>query len=674
MTAHKRFELTLVALLIVALALAACSSRNTATPTSTAVQTGQPTEVAAEPAPAETVEPTPSPTPAAKGSQGNPLLQLFVPSGASEQIQAGAAELDRLMAEQGIYLSSSMAASYAAAIEALCAGRADIVWLAPLSYTIAKDKCPDASLLLSSIRFGSQFYKGQILAGADSGIEKLEDLNGKRFAFTDPASTSGYLYPIALLESEGVELGDSFFAGSHNAAALAVYNGQADAAAAFDDVRNSLEESFPDIKQKTKVIALTEDIPNDTVTASPELPSEVARAYQRALLDVVSSDAGKKAIYDLYEWEGVAEVKDDVFDPIRQAAAAIGVSNLQDWKGVSQPYRVGLVTDRGRVDDGGFNQSAYAGLKKAETDFGLKTAFIETVDAGDYERNLAAFAGQGYDLVVTVGAPMGEITQQMARQYPGTRFVIVDFAYEAYPDNLHSLVFREDQAGFLAGALAGQMSQSGVVGIVSGAQGASAEAWRNGYENGVTCVCPECNVLTSAVDDLDDRVRGRAAALSQLGESADVIFGVGGLTGAGAIAGAAQEDVWAIGSDQDQYVTTFQGGATEGAARLLSSAVKRVDEAVYDAIKSLVSGAFSSGVQRYDVANQGIDLAPFHDAEIDISDDVKATLEDVAARLASGELLTGVDPGSGRLIEAQAPPAGSCRLAAAPAETPSGAP
>ena len=640
---HRLLPLLVLVGMLAAIGLAGCQSSPAATPTAvpvtpTAALTAVPPQTAAE-----TDQPVEA---AAKGTADNPLIQLLVPSGKVDQILAGVHELDALMEAQGVTLNSSIAVSYAAAIDALCSGQADIVWMAPLSYVVAKDKCPESQLLFTSLRFGSKAYNGQILVGADSGIDKLEDLAGKTIAFTDPASASGYLYPIALLEERGVKPGRTFFAGSHPAAALAVVRGEADAAATVADIRNELEQEIPDIKQTTRVLAQTEDIPNDTIAASPNVSPESVASYKKALLDVTSSKAGEKALDAIYGWEGVAEGDDTMFEPVRQAVTALGI-DLQDWKGVTKPYRIGLVTDGGNVEDGTHNQSAYEGMMRAAGDFNVETALVETVQATDYDRNLELFAKQGYDLVISIGPEMGDVTRSIAEKYPATRFAIVDHSYETYPANLKGLVFREDEAGFLAGALAGLMSKTKTVGLVAGEESPAAKQFRAAYENGVTCVCPGCDVIGVYVNTATDPIQGKTAALGQIGEGADVVTGIGGPVGVGAIQGAAQDDVWAIGAEQDQYVTAFDRGQGEGAKRLLSSALKRGDEAVYDTIKSLVGGAFAGGTAVYGVGNMGITLAPFHDTEADVTDEVKAMLEQIETALAQGTLKTGINPVNG---------------------------
>jgi basic membrane lipoprotein Med (substrate-binding protein (PBP1-ABC) superfamily) len=167
----------------------------------------------------------------------------------------------------------------------------------------------------------------------------------------------------------------------------------------------------------------------------------------------------------------------------------------------------------------------------------------------------------------------------------------------------------------------------------------------------VAYVCPECNTIGVYIDSFTDPARGKAAAESQIAEGADVIFGAGGPTGSGGILGAAQQGVWVIGVDTDEYFTTFKGGAEAGVDKLLTSAVKRVDVAVYTAVKDAQAGTFEGGTAVFDASNNGVGLAPFHDAESAIPQEVKDRLDEIFALLAGGELDTGVDPISGDLLE-----------------------
>ncbi|HEY7709421.1 MAG TPA: BMP family ABC transporter substrate-binding protein [Candidatus Entotheonella sp.] len=300
--------------------------------------------------------------------------------------------------------------------------------------------------------------------------------------------------------------------------------------------------------------------------------------------------------------------------------------------------RVGLVTDVGKVDDRTFNEFAYTGMMRAVKSFGLKSAFIETQQPTDYEKNIEQFTTAGYDMIITVGFMLGDATKKMAQKYPQVRFAIVDFAYTPPVDNIVGLVFAEDQSGFLAGALAGLMTRSKTVGMVAGVEIPPVVRFRQGYEAGVQHVCADCEVIGVYIDSFTDPARGKTAALSQIDEGADVIFGAGGPTGSGAILGAAQAGAWVIGVDQDEYLTTFKQGRAPGANKILSSAMKRVDNAVYGAVQRAVEGTFKGGTYVFDAGNDGIGLAPFHEAEATIPEAVKTQLQGIAAALRAGQI------------------------------------
>ncbi len=300
--------------------------------------------------------------------------------------------------------------------------------------------------------------------------------------------------------------------------------------------------------------------------------------------------------------------------------------------------QVGLVTDVGKIDDRTFNEFAYKGMIRAVKEFNLKSAFIETQQPTDYEKNIEQFTTAGYDMIITVGFMLGDATKKMAQKYPDVRFAIVDFAYDPPMANIIGLIFAEDQAGFLAEALAGLMTKSKTVGIVAGVAIPPVVRFRKGYEAGVKYVCADCDTLGVYIDSFTDPARGKTAALSQMDEGADVIFGAGGPTGSGAILGAAQAGAWVIGVDQDEYMTTFKQGRAPGANKLLSSAMKRVDNAVYGAIQRVIDGTFAGGTQVFDARNAGVGLAPFHDTAPAIPEAVQARLREIANDLRAGKI------------------------------------
>lgn len=266
------------------------------------------------------------------GSAENPLRMMFVPSGDAQVILKGGKEIAQLLQNvTGLHFKTSVATSYAAVIEAMGAGKVDIGWLATFSYVLAHDKY-GVELLLVVQRFGSPFYRGQIMVRADSGIEDLAGLKGKRFAFVDPASTSGHLYPKTLLLSQGFDpeqfFKKSVFVGSHNAVVLSIYKGEVDGGAAYDGSRSAVAKTFPDVFDKVKVIAYTKEIPNDTVSVRKELAEDLKIKIREGLKNISHSPKGSKILKKLYGISGFTDL-DGLFDPVREAGRLLNL-NLGD--------------------------------------------------------------------------------------------------------------------------------------------------------------------------------------------------------------------------------------------------------------------------------------------------------------------------------------------------------
>jgi basic membrane protein A and related proteins len=320
--------------------------------------------------------------------------------------------------------------------------------------------------------------------------------------------------------------------------------------------------------------------------------------------------------------------------------------------------RVALVTDLGRVNDGTFNEFAHNGVLQAQEQYGFEYKFIETVAQADYVANIQTFVDEGFDVIVTVGFLIQDATAAAAAANPEIIFIGVDHFYEpgTVTDNLIGLQFREDQAGFLAGALAAMMSESGTIGIVAGVEIPPVKKFKHGFDNGARYVRPEIDLLGVYLPTFIDPALGASTAELQIGAGADVIFGAGGPTGSGAIKAAAEQGAFVIGVDQDEFVTTFSNGSAPGADRILSSAIKRVDVAVATEIGRVIDGTFvGNGIAVFDAAGDGVGLADFHLTADQVPAGVQAKLAEIFAALADGSLTTGVDPASGDLIEAEIP-------------------
>ncbi|MBC7814750.1 MAG: BMP family ABC transporter substrate-binding protein [Burkholderiales bacterium] len=309
-----------------------------------------------------------------------------------------------------------------------------------------------------------------------------------------------------------------------------------------------------------------------------------------------------------------------------------------------------LVSDTGGINDNGFNQFSYQGAEEAADDYDLDVSFIESDSPSAYDPNITTCLDEGADIVVTVGFTMADSTVAAALANPEVYFIGVDTFIADGPPNMVGLQFREDQAGFLVGALAALTTESGIVGGVYGISIPPVVKFRNGFEQGVAYIDPEVETRGLYIDSFEAADRGAAAAEQLIGEGADVIFGAGGPTGQGAIRYAAQEDVAVIGVDVDEYNTTFGEGETPGAENIISSALKGIEIATYSAIESIVEGEelpFGSIVV-YDASNGGVGFAEAHDAEVD--PEITAQIEEILAGLQDGSIETGVDPVTGNLL------------------------
>jgi basic membrane protein A len=313
-----------------------------------------------------------------------------------------------------------------------------------------------------------------------------------------------------------------------------------------------------------------------------------------------------------------------------------------------ETFCIGLVTEAGRRDDRSYNQAAWEGVEQAKTEGSADwIASIETVDARDYEENIAVFADAGYDMIVTVGSVMGDATLAAAEEYPTIYFIGVDQSQPAEAEtrpNLAGLVFPEDQLGFLAGALAALMTQSGKIGAVCVSDAwPPARLYGDGYRAGAVYIRPEATVTVvyhNEVDlskSFDDPAWGEATADALIDQGADVIFGLEGTTGSQALVAAAKRGAFVVGTDIDQFYFLPLGVPT-----LLTSVVKLIPAGVLELARKARDA--QAQAETYPAGNYTgkIGLAPYHDLDQLIPKEVKLRLAELNRALTSGEILTGV--------------------------------
>ncbi len=305
-----------------------------------------------------------------------------------------------------------------------------------------------------------------------------------------------------------------------------------------------------------------------------------------------------------------------------------------------------VVLDTGGENDKSFNEFTLKGAREAAEEEGLEFAYIVSEAASDYEKNIQNFVDEGCGLIVTVGFLMGDSTAAAARANPDVKFAIVDYSYadadyteEGGLSNVTSLMFAEDEVGYLAGTLAACMSETNVIGSVSGMEIPPVVRFVTGYQNAAKALKPDIKTLNVYIPDFNDPATGKQAGLDFLGQNADVIFGVGGNTGNGGLLAAHEAGKMAIGVDVDQYNTY-----PDVAASLMTSAAKNMDVATANAVREYAAGTLMGGIELATVANEGVGLAPYHDWDSKIPAECKDAVETARQGLANGTISTGYTP------------------------------
>ena len=291
-------------------------------------------------------------------------------------------------------------------------------------------------------------------------------------------------------------------------------------------------------------------------------------------------------------------------------------------------FKIGMVTDVGGVNDGSFNQSAWEGLQRAAENFGCEVKYIESKGDADYVPNIESFLDEDYDLIVCVGYMMADAVRDAAELNPDQKFAIVDDASNADLDNVTCMMFEQEQASYLVGLAAGYTTESNVVGFVVGQANETMNSFGYGYLAGVLDANPDATVLQYNANSFGDASAGKTAVNTMVTKGADVVFHAAGGTGLGVIDGCKENGIWAIGVDSDQSPLAPE--------TILTSALKRVDNACYDATKKAILGTLEGGVATYDLAAGGVDIAPTTD---NLSKDVLEKIEDAKKDIIAGDLV-----------------------------------
>ena len=317
----------------------------------------------------------------------------------------------------------------------------------------------------------------------------------------------------------------------------------------------------------------------------------------------------------------------------------------------SVDYRACMVSDTGGIDDNSFNENAWAGMQRAEQELGVEVRFLESRSAEDYARNIDQHIADGCDMIVTVGFLLGDATKAAAEANPDTRFAIVDFAYDPAIPNVEGLVYATAEGAMLAGYAAASWSQTDVVGTFGGINiGPGVTDFMDGFIAGVNYwneqsgesvtvlggrnpTDPDSGTFTGNFDSTDDAA---AVTNGMLQEDADVILPVGGPIGQGTFAAIEQSGLEAVGLgvDVDWTLTVPQYESL-----MLTSIIKRIDNSVFQAVERGVNDEDIQPVFLSNLENEGVGIAPFHDYEDAISQEVKDHITEMIDMIIAGELV-----------------------------------
>jgi basic membrane protein A len=315
------------------------------------------------------------------------------------------------------------------------------------------------------------------------------------------------------------------------------------------------------------------------------------------------------------------------------ALLAAGCGGDDDGGGGSDALKVGLIADAGQLNDKGFNELAYKGLKRAIEELGVDGRVVEAKSVQDYIPNMATLARQGYDLVIGIGYAQGDAIATVAKRFPEVDFAIVDYDHaflKGSPANAQGLLFHEEQVGYLAGtlaALSAERAGGSMVSAVGGVKEPPVDRFIAGYRAGAQAAVPGTKVAYAYSQDWEDQAKCKELALDQIAKGSKVVFHVAGGCGLGALSAAKDKSVWGIGVDADQ---SFLG------AHILTSALKGVDQAVFLTIEAVQDGTWKGGGNAvFGLDQEGVGLGTVSDK---VPQEDLDAVEEAEQKIADGEV------------------------------------
>jgi len=330
-------------------------------------------------------------------------------------------------------------------------------------------------------------------------------------------------------------------------------------------------------------------------------------------------------------------VNDNLLVPLRFVSKTLGADVM--WDGSTrtvnilidniEPLKIGLITDVSGIHDNSFNQLAWLGLQKAEQELGIKASYIESSQTSDYATNMKQFQTEGNDLLFGIGFTMGDTVLTEAQNNPNQKYAIIDYSYQQTPSNLVGVLFKEEQGSFLAGYIAGKMTETNKVGFVGGFKMPLIDRFSYGFQAGVKYANPDAVVLNEYASSFSDPTKGKEIAKEMYKDGADILFHAAGAVGDGIIVEAKEEDKYVIGVDIDQNYLAPNN--------VITSVVKRIDNAIYYLTNQLKEDKFAYGKTIVlGLAEGGIDLASTTNKHV--PSEIIAEVESIKKKIIDGSI------------------------------------
>lgn len=290
---------------------------------------------------------------------------------------------------------------------------------------------------------------------------------------------------------------------------------------------------------------------------------------------------------------------------------------------------VGIVLGEGSINDQSFNQSTWEGLKKAEKDFGIHVKYLESKQESDYIQNIETLVDEDMDLIIGVGYQLKDSIKDAAGSYPDQKFALMDETYDKIPENVVPVTFKEQEAAYLAGVIAANMTKTKNVGFIGGLPAPGVVKYQYGFKYGVESANKDVKISEQYANSFSDQAKGKSIAKQMYAGNVDLILSAAGDAGTGAIEAAKENNKLAIGADRDQSDLAPEN--------VITSAIKKLNVASYDLAKELVEGKYKGGVEKvYGLKEGAVGMADNSDKHI--PENVMKIVEKESEKVKNGEI------------------------------------